>query len=60
MPDAVLCVHVLRTRDLTHGGWCHPCALPSIITAELLLYVGHRHTRYAVLTLCTDCGTVER
>lgn len=57
---AVVCVHVLRTRHLTHGDWCEPCALPSTITVELLLYIGHQHTRYATLTVCTDCGQVER
>ena len=56
----VVCVHVLRDRHLTTGHWCDRCALPSVVTVELLLLIGHRQLRYATLTCCTDCGEVTR
>lgn len=59
-PVMVVCVHLLRARLLTTGAWCDRCLLPSIITVELLLLFDHRHTRYATLTCCTDCGEVIR
>lgn len=59
-PVAVICVHLHRIRITATGHWCDRCALPSVVTVELLLTIAHRHTRYAHLTCCTDCGQITR
>ena len=47
---------VERVRDLDHGLWCEPCALPSAVAVEVLLTaeigVMYAHGRY-----CMECRT---
>lgn len=59
-PTIAVPVEVLRARHLDRGLWCDRCALPSRVTVEVLLLLGHRTTRYAVLDVCTDCRQARR
>lgn len=54
-------VHVVPMGDLSTGGWCTPCALPSVVTETYEVWVGDGPGPGRLWTIrhCTDCGRTE-
>lgn len=64
MAVSTLTVVVLRQRVTDTGGWCDPCALPSVTTVESLIYFGPPPLHdcrmdYVVARGCDSCGRME-